>query len=346
MLSLRAAGAVISLAVLNLQVTTCRSPGEGGKEPAPQREASASVELSGVDTSELTGREKAAWSGAVSELLAPCPDVAVSLSQCVKEQRKCDECLPAARMIADHVKRGKTRSQVEAAFRLRFAPEAVKPIEIGDSPAKGPKGAPVTIVEWADFECPFCGRAAPILDRLIAEYPGKVRLVFKNYPLSGHQHAEKAARAAVAAGKQGKFWQMHQALFANTSGALDEARIKQIAREVGLDPKQFDDELDSEPVADQVMKERRQGDKLDLAGTPMIYINGRYFDFDHFDLGEDLRPWIELEIELRTGEKVEPVSSRDDSGAETAELGPDAPSKKGDVPEPKPNSAKSQNDEP
>lgn len=278
----------------------CRSPADSPKEPPPVEEtaASAPANLPGVDTSSLTPRELGKWREYVDELLAPCSDQPVSIARCVSEARSCTACLPAAKFLVARVRRGDTRSQAEAAYRARFSPESIKPIELGGSPSKGAEKPVVTLVEWADFECPFCGVAAPLLDGLVEKYSDQVKLVFKHYPLSAHQHAEGAARAAVAAQRQGKFWPVKKALFENQKAGLDEASILKLARTAGLDMKAFESDLASEAVADSVARDRKQADQLGLDGTPMIYINGRHFSFEHFDLRQDLEPWVALEIEL------------------------------------------------
>jgi protein-disulfide isomerase len=303
----RSVGSTVALTLVNLNVATCRSPvEEGGHEPAAKEEQPKVVTLPGVDTSELTPREQRDWSTYVSELLAPCSDQPVSIAQCIKESRPCSLCLPAAKFLVKRVTRGGARSQVEAAFRMRFSPDQVKTVDEGDSPAKGPKGAPVVIVEWADFQCPYCGAAAPVIDKIVDQYPESVRLVFKNYPLASHEHSEAAARAAVAAGKQGKFWEMHHTLFENQQSGLDHDTILKLAKDIGLDEKKFVADWDSESVADSVNADRKQAEKLELRGTPMIYINGRHFELEQFNLLEDLNDWIDLEIEQRTGKPAPP----------------------------------------
>lgn len=293
----------LALALVNL-AATCRSPeGEGG-QPAADEETPI-VQLKGVDTSALTAREQGQWSALVTELLAPCPDQAVSIAQCIKESRPCELCLPAAKFLESQIRRGRARAQTEQAFRLRFSPDTVKQIDVSGSPEKGAAHAAVTLVEWADFECPFCGQAAPEINRLIEKYPEHVQLVFKHYPLSAHQHAEVAARAAVAAAKQGKFWQLHRALFENQEKGLSRETIEKLAAEAGLDMKRFRQDLESEAAADFVNRDRKQAEKLGLKGTPMIYVNGRHFDLELFSLHEDLENWIKLEIKQRTGKVVE-----------------------------------------
>jgi protein-disulfide isomerase len=291
----------ISLLGSSLLGVACRSPADSPKEPPPREEATTPVQLAGVDTSGLTQRELGKWREYVSELLAPCPEQPVSIAQCVTEARACSACLPSAKFLVERVRRGDARSQVEEAYRTRFSPESVKTIDVEGSPAKGAEKPVVTLVEWADFECPFCAVAAPVLKQTVDRYPDQVRLVFKNYPLSAHQHAENAARAAVAAERQGKFWPLSQALFESQKTGLDEPSILELARKLGLDMKSFEADLAKESTADSVARDRKQADELGLQGTPMIYINGRHFSLEHFDLRQDLLPWIELEIAMSGG---------------------------------------------
>lgn len=305
---------LLGLGLLN--ILSCQTQPKPNGEPAATAPADkpGAIELPGVSTKDLTAREREQWSGYVTELLAPCPDQPVSIAQCVTEKRACDECLPSAQFLLRQVTAGKSRSQVEGAYRLRFSPESVKTIELGDSPAKGEPDAPVTVVEWADFQCPFCAMASPLVGALVKRYPGQVRVVFKHLPLPGHEHAEKAARAATAAGKQGKFWEMHDLLFAKQS-EISEKGIEGFAKELGLDMKQFDADWRSEAVADAVASDRKQAEKLALRGTPTIFLNGRQFNLEQFELSEELDPWVQLEIQLRTGKSKAPAPEAQPSGS-------------------------------
>lgn len=315
-----ALSAALSSAAL-LGGAACRSPADSPKEPPPpQEERSTPAQLPGVDTSALTAREMGRWREYVSELLAPCPDQPVSIAQCVTESRACSACLPAAKFLVERVRRGDARTQAEAAFRARFSPEAVKSIDLKDSPTKGATSPVVTVVEWADFECPFCGVAAPLLKALVERYPNEVQLVFKNYPLSAHEHSEQAARAGVAAFHQGKFWQMNQAMFESQKTGLDDTTLVKLARDQGLDMKAFDTDRASEATADAVARDRKQADELGLQGTPMIYINGRHFN-DHFDLRQDLQPWIELEIALNSSAGSASQAAAGGAASKTAAAG-------------------------
>lgn len=295
MLSWRLMGALLGSIFINLNMTTCRSPGESEPGEAPQS-APKDVQLPQVDTSQLTSREKREWSAQVSELLAPCPEQPVSIAQCVQENRPCAACLPAARFLMEEVRKGRTRVQAEAAYRARFGKDQVKAIDLSDSPRKGSPTAPVIIVEWADFECPACRAAGPVLDQVVKKRPDQVQLVFKNYPLDIHPNAETAARAAMAAHRQGKFWEMHEALFSSTA-PLTRSTIDEIAKKIGLDMAQFTRDLESEAVADRVAQDRKQGEAVRLRATPTIYVNGREFSYSD-DLGAELNDWVDLELQL------------------------------------------------
>ncbi|MBX3182962.1 MAG: thioredoxin domain-containing protein [Polyangiaceae bacterium] len=326
MRALRSTLTVALLGLMQLNFSSCRSPGEAGGAPSADPATTGPVELPGVDTSELTRREQREWSTYVTELLAPCADQPVNIAQCVKESRPCEACRPAAEFLRTQVRRGRTRAQAEGAFRVRFAAEEVKSIDLGDSPSKGPKDAVVTVVEWADYQCPHCAAVNPLMTRMLQQFPEHVRLVFKNYPLASHENAEYAARAAVAAGKQGKYWEMHELLFANQAKLTKDYSL--FAKQLSLDMAQFIKDYESEAVADAVQADKKLGDKLGLQGTPMIYINGRHFTGGHFDYEEDLTEFIQLEIKLRTGKDVAPKPVP--KGAAAAPSG--EPADSGDLP--------------
>ncbi|WP_309887999.1 thioredoxin domain-containing protein [Archangium sp.] len=141
-------------------------------------------------------------------------------------------------------------------------------------PAKGPENAPITIVEFSDFQCPFCSRAMKTVDEVIAAYPNQIRLVFRHYPLEFHKEAPKAAEASLCAGDQGKFWEYHDVLFANQQ-ALQVAQLKDHAKKVqGLDVAKFTKCLDSGEKAATVKTDMADGQKLGVNGTPAFFING------------------------------------------------------------------------
>jgi len=139
----------------------------------------------------------------------------------------------------------------------------------------GSDDAPLTIVEYGDFECPHCGAAQPILESIRAKMGDRLRFVFRHFPLTQiHKHAQRAAEASESANAQGKFWEMHAALFAHQR-ALGDSHLREIAAEVGLDPIQFEadiwgDQAYYQRVRDDFMSGVRSG----VNGTPTFFING------------------------------------------------------------------------
>jgi protein-disulfide isomerase len=149
-------------------------------------------------------------------------------------------------------------------------------VQAGNAPAKGPKNAPVTIVEWSDFQCPFCSRAQPTLQQIVKEYQGKVRLVWKNQPLSFHPNAMPAAEAAMAAYEQGndKFWAMHDRFF-EKQNQLSPAYYEQVAREIGLDVPKWKAAVESRSSQAAIQGDMVAGNAVGANGTPTFFINGR-----------------------------------------------------------------------
>ena len=287
---------LLLLALLTTGATCNRKTEETGAPPAES--SHPKVELPGVDTSSLTEREQRVWSSFVSELLAPCPDVAVPLAPCVLDKRSCDLCVDAASFLVRQVQAGLPKKDVIALYSARFDPKAVKTIVIGDSAVKGVDDPAVTVVEFADFECPACGMAAPLLEQIYAKYGTKMRMVFKHYPLEAHLNAKLAAQASYAAQRQGQFWKMHRVLFDNQL-RLSEPELIDYARELGLDVERFTKDMHSDEAKEHVAKEKRQGEGLGVAATPTIFINGRDCDLSKLaNPVKDLEEWIELELKI------------------------------------------------
>ncbi len=155
-------------------------------------------------------------------------------------------------------------------------------VPLSDSPSQGPKDAKVTIVEFSDFQCPYCSRVLPLLKQVKDAYPKDVRVVFKQFPLPMHPHAHLAAEASLAAREQGKFWEMHDRLFANQQ-FLDEASIERYAKELGLNVERFRDALRQGKFKALVDKEMQEGVAAGVNGTPTLFINGKRVDPMPFD---------------------------------------------------------------
>lgn len=156
-------------------------------------------------------------------------------------------------------------------------PDPAKAYElpVAGSPIKGPENAPVTITEFSDYQCPFCARSEPIINDVLKEYPEKVRFVYKHFPLvSIHPQAMPAAKAAVAAQKQGKFWEMHEKLFANQR-ELGPEQFKKYAQEIGLDLTRFEHDMNSEETQKKIQDDMALAQQVGIRGTPTIFVNGK-----------------------------------------------------------------------
>jgi len=150
-------------------------------------------------------------------------------------------------------------------------------IDVADQPSKGNPNAAVTVVEFTDFQCPSCAQSHPVLERLMAEYGDRVRFVVRDFPLTQHADAQKAAEAAEAAREQGKYWEYAALLFKNQN-ALGVENLKQYATALGLDRAKFDAALDSGKYAEAVRRDLADGQKVGVSGTPSFFVNGRRTD--------------------------------------------------------------------
>jgi protein-disulfide isomerase len=147
-------------------------------------------------------------------------------------------------------------------------------IAIDDRPWRGGVNAPVTIIEFTDYECPSCAATQPVLEELVKEFGDKIKLVARSFPLDQHKHAFKAAEAAEAAREQGKYWEYIAVLFTNQK-ALEVDKLKEYASQLGLDRKKFDVALDSGKFSDHVKSDLAEGDKIGVDSTPTVFINGK-----------------------------------------------------------------------
>ena len=170
---------------------------------------------------------------------------------------------------------------------------------------RGAANAPVTIEEFADFQCPPCGALSGVLHKLEQAYQGKVRMIFRHYPLQNHVHARPAALAAEAAGLQGKFWQMHDLLYQhrNVWSAAPNLRpfVDEYARTIGLDLVRFGSDLESEQTKARVAADRERADSLGVDRTPSVFINQRPIPFSSFDEA-GLRKEIDAILNGKTAE--------------------------------------------
>ncbi len=155
-----------------------------------------------------------------------------------------------------------------------IAIESVVQLQTEKSPTLGKADAPITIAVFDDFECPYCAKAVPLFKQVMQQYSGKVKMVFKNFPLSFHKNARPAAIAALAADRQDKFWQFHDLLFANHS-QLTAAKIQQLAEQAGLNMEQFNRDRADQELQRMINNDLQEGKKVGVRGTPTVFINGR-----------------------------------------------------------------------
>jgi protein-disulfide isomerase len=258
--------------------------------------------LPNVDLTGLTAAQKAKVLKLVRENDCSC-HCGMKVAECRMMDPSCSYSKGIAQAIADAIKQGKTESQALAlakATKWGQGPpdhsatlEPPVSIPVAGAPVRGTASAPVTLVEFSDFQCPFCIAATPQLEAVLRAYPGQVRLIFKQFPLDSHSQAALAAAAALAAHKQGKFWGMYDALFAQ-KGNLSRQRIVGLAATVGLDVNRFEADLGSLEIKRAVDKDIADGEKISVDSTPTLFVDGQRFN-GPVTL-PSLRPIIEAEL--------------------------------------------------
>jgi len=178
--------------------------------------------------------------------------------------------------VTEDISNGKVAG-VEDVVDTNTAPTptpTVADIEVGsDEFIRGDENAPVTLVEWSDFECSYCSRLMPIMEQILEDYDGQVKLVYRHFPLSFHTNAQKAAEASECAGDQDNFWEMHDIIFENQS-AITVSDLKGYATELGLNASTFNDCLDNGTHEQKVLDDFTEGTTVGVQGTPATFVNG------------------------------------------------------------------------
>jgi thiol-disulfide isomerase/thioredoxin len=300
-------GSRVSLALVFLlgslgMGASCRN-NRAGTQVQPEADAAAApraaptggtvTEINGLDLAELSSAEREAFWAIANEELSPCGDPH-SIAVCARDRLACRTCLPALRFLARRVRDGYPRDQLSDHVRQRYAASSLVQIRTEGAPSHGSVAATVTVVEFSDYECPHCAAAIPILRQIERDLEGRIRVVHMNFPLSGHLHAMAAARAALAAGRQNKFWEMNDLLFQNQRH-LETQDIERYATQLGLDLARFRADAASPETEQAVQATRREGERLQINGTPTIFINGRRYELN-LDR-ETLREWIQEEVD-------------------------------------------------
>lgn len=287
-----------------LGATALLVPGACATSTPPPKGPSAArkiVEASGMQLDAAQLRRLDQIAGATP---CPCPKAGAALTACLGEgspagpRRACVRGLFAVRAIARAVVRGAPDDQIHDWLRARFG-QRPQQLDTSRSPCRGPANAPVELVVFSDFQCPACAFGRFVAQTLEQRSPTKLRLCFKNFPLSSiHPDALGAAKAAMAAHQQGKFWAMHDRLF-DQQRALAREQLIAHARALGLDEQRFAADLDSETTRDLVARDLAEATALGLRGTPTFFINGRQMT-DPMAL-PDFLDWIAEAAVLRDG---------------------------------------------
>lgn len=242
-----------------------------------------STVLPSVDLAGLTPAQKTKVLKLLRENNCTC-GCGMKMAECRMKDPNCSYSKNLAALIVDSVKHGKTEAETLAAVKdSQWGKDHSRTLEdpvtipVADAPVRGPGNARITLVEFSDFQCPFCVAATPQLDVLLKAYPSQVKLIFKEFPLDSHSQAALAAAAALAAHKQGKFWPMHDAMF-SLHGDLSRQRIIALASGIGLDMKRFQADLDSPEIKRAVAKEISEGEHIGVDSTPTLFVDGRRFN--------------------------------------------------------------------
>lgn len=235
------------------------------------------------DLSALTPNQRKVFNEVAAEEFCSCSS-ALTLAGCFEMRPSCTLAQDLGRVIM----RGVQGTNVSASDLLGFLSQRVMGPFCSDphtfntagAPSLGNENAPITVVEFADFRCGHCRTAAPVVKEAFKRNQKDVRVVFMPFPLSNHPQSVAAAEAALAAQAQGKFWEMHDALFNNQERGFEQSELLRLARRVGLDVKRFEADLASQKHRAQVMKLKQQGLDAGIEGTPSIFINGRRYELD------------------------------------------------------------------
>jgi len=258
----------------------------GGAAVVLAQEWQTVANLAGVDFTGLTPARKAIALKALRAQDCSC-GCGMKVAECRVKDPNCAFSRGLASVTVGAVKAGKTSTAAIAeskasSFGTRPKPKLLDdpvPIPTLGAPVLGPESARITIVEFSDFQCPFCSRAVLQIAETLKAYPKDIRLIFKQYPLESHPQAPISAAASLAAHAQGKFWLMHDILFANRT-RLSRENIMGWAKDMGLDMKRFTSDLDSEAIKKTVLRDQADGDKAGVEGTPTFFIDGQKYNGD------------------------------------------------------------------
>lgn len=270
--------------------------------PDPAVDWTTAKELPAVNLSGLSAQQRVDALKSLRTEACAC-GCNMRVAQCRVLDPACGDSKALAAMIVEGVKSGKNADQIHDALmnsplaKARAAQNKVlsDPVSIptAGAPARGPEKARITLVEFSDFQCPYCSAAIAKVNAILRAYPNDVKLVFKQFPLETHSRAMPAAEAALAANAQGKFWELHDKMFANFR-MLTSENILLWAKETGLDMNQFRADLQSHKFRSTIERDVDDGMKAFVQGTPTFFINGQRYN-GALEL-DAIRPVLDAEL--------------------------------------------------
>lgn len=263
--------------------------------------------LPGVDFTGLSSARKADALKVLREHGCPC-GCEMKLAECRVKDPACSYSKGMSSILVSSLHAGKSSPEaVAAAEASRWGHVPVPKLledpitlPVAGAPVDGPAGARITLVEFSDFQCPYCYKAAGALHTILKAYQNDVKLIFKQFPLDSHSQAAGAALASIAAERQGKFWPMYDALFAHRQD-LSRSSLFAIARNLGLDMKRFAADIDSPETKRALARDMDDGDKAGVDATPTIFIDGRRYN-GSLDLNA-IRPVLDAELKPAAAKK-------------------------------------------
>jgi protein-disulfide isomerase len=303
---------LLTLLVVTVTTTACTSctpagPDEPGASPrsaepvraeaGPEREELAPPPAEqmirsapGVDLSQLSETQQTTYFTMINVEPSAC-DKPHSLATSLRDDPECRNSMLVAQFIADRIASGATPSDVKLDIDAVVHALTPREIPIEGRPTYGNDNAPVTLVVFADFQCPHCKMEAPVLRKAVQQYRGQAKLVYMHFPLNMHSRAEAGAIAAEAAHAQGKFWEMHDLIFDHQE-QLEDEDLERYAKQIrGLDVAKWKADYEAGTGKLAVAKDRALGEALDIQGTPAVFVNGR--ELTPLLWGGKLEAWID-----------------------------------------------------
>ena len=270
--------------------------GEGADAKPPKKKkmlppGDMIMEAKGIDLSKLSESQRSTFFQIINSEPSAC-DKPHSLATSLREDDKCRDSLLASQFVADYLQAGAPTSEVRTGLEEVTKALTPRDIPVEGRAVYGTESAPVTVVVFADFQCPHCKQEAPKIRKTVDQFRGRARLIFKHFPLMGHPRAKAAAIATEAAHEQGKFWEMHDIVFANQD-KLEDGDLLSYAAQIGLDVPKFKTHYNARKGKAAVEKDKADGEAAEVDGTPAVFVNGRRANGRYILFGGELSGWID-----------------------------------------------------